>query len=212
MTTPEYVALRTDLRDGTLVDFLSGFSISGNQVVPYPTDPEQQHAVDVRLLYGILVSATQEEYDSQNPVVVPPQAAITLNTPKGVTPSAVPGSPGAFLADCSPASTSVFIIDKAAGDDENFCTLVVFTPKVLNTRFFINAVFLGFETLQAGVGNDPVCGMVLTDGVTTILGEGENVSVIGPLPTRQDWLNGLGFNIVSDGEKFVVGFDRLGAS
>lgn len=201
MSDPDYVALRTDLRDGSLVDFISGWSISGNEVKPFPTIPNQVTAVRSRLHFGILVESTEEEYETQNPVIIPPVEPVVLSSPTSVTAEVV--LPDVWLID-PPLSTSLFIVDKLPEPEGSGPTVVFKLQKAINVRAAYSGVFLGFEALDEGI--NPY--LVVTDGATMLDFEthagAAPAYVIGAFPSNSEWHYGFRFTLISDGTRWVL--------
>lgn len=67
MKTPEYVRLPERLVHGMMADTISGFSIAGYDVVPFPEDPEQARYAKRQLNAGNLEPAIEAEYEEAHP-------------------------------------------------------------------------------------------------------------------------------------------------
>ena len=208
MTAPEFVKLRTDLADGTLVDFLSGFSISGHQVVPYPTDPAQQKAVDNRLRFGILFPATYEEWLTQNPIPLHVPEEIILTEPIRVTPVRYPEFEGegntVWISQLTPRTTAAFVMGEIDADDSS-PTLVLIVDDLSKVGFY-NVIFSGVHNVSS-----PNV-IVLTDGIASYaMPFDENVVISGAdlseglTPEQYD--QGFTINLLRDDEGWTANFD-----
>lgn len=205
MTAPSYIALRTDLRFGTLYDMLSGFTLSGNQVKPYPTDPAQRKAVDTRLNYGILVPATEQEYLSQNPVVVPPPEQVILTEPVRIVPDVTPteGTPHvALILHLDPVTTSAFVVDPIVLDEGVEQATIVLLVNNATAKQFCHVVIPSISGPDLSSTN-----VVVSDGVNTYFQAPEMV-LIGDYPVVEEWAAGFmirAINVDSTSPRWHVG-------
>lgn len=211
MTThPDYIALETSRRDGTLYDPVSGFSISGAQVKPYPSDPAQRKAVDSRLYYGILVEATEEEFMEQNPAVVVPPAAVVLTEPVYIEPDINPEDYAVVMA-LTPATSAAFVSGEIdVPEDQGYMAFVALIRSVSSKQFFTLVIPAINNSSDLTVGY----GFVITDGLKTVgssdnNGTDHNFKTIGQVPALEDLEGGVvmrGVNATGNPEDWMVSF------
>lgn len=111
MSDPEYVKLTATRNTGVLADPQSGWSITGGNVLPFPSDSDEAKFVRRSIALGGLESATEQDYDDAHPAYPLPVVIF-----KGTTePSSVSADTTPFWIDTSDPFN---VIVKRYVDDE----------------------------------------------------------------------------------------------